>query len=210
MKKNILIVEDHAFCREILESSVLQSEPEACVIGASSLLEATSLLKQIKDCHLVMLDLSLPDSNGISTVAEIRAGWPNVPILVVSGEEDLQLHGIVKSLGAAGFVSKTRKLVEIRSAISKVLDGGTAFNPVVDAINTEELAARLARLRSLTRAQSRVLLAMSDGALNKQIAHDLGISEITVKFHVKSILEKLNVRNRTAAVTEYRNLMRFI
>lgn len=210
MIKKVLVVEDHAFCREIFEHSVLHLEPSAHVTGASSLREARSLLHQIRGISLVILDLSLPDSNGVSTVTEIMDSWPTIPVLVVSAEEDLQLQGIVKSLGAAGFVSKSGTLDDIRLAISNVLDGGTTFNRVVDAIDTEELATRLARLRSLTRAQSRVLLAMSNGALNKQIAHDLNISEITVKFHVKNILSKLNLPNRTSAVMEYKNLTKFL
>lgn len=187
--KTILIVEDHEFCREAIEACVQESIEDVNILGISTIREARAVLDQIKSCDLLILDLGLSDSSGASTVIQIREGWPDVPVLILSGEDDLQLQSIVKSLGAVGFVSKALSLSEITNAITYVLQGGKAFNRIVDAINSDELAARLARFRALTGAQQRVLKAMADGALNKQIAHDLGISEITVKFHVKNILQ---------------------
>lgn len=97
----------------------------------------------------------------------------------------------------------------MREAIAAFLRGETVFDPIVGLVDGDDLEKRLARLRSLTDAQMRVLRAMADGSLNKQIAHDLGISEVTVKFHVKSVLSKLEVANRTQAVIELNTLEKY-
>lgn len=208
--RTILIVEDHEFCREAIEACIQEYVTDAKAIGISTIREAKAALNQIKTCDLLILDLGLSDSSGVSTFSQIREGWPHLPVLILSAEEDLQLQAIVKSLGAAGFMTKTHSMQQIRDAITAVLDGGTAFNRIVDAIDSDALAARLARFRSLTEAQRRVLKAMMDGALNKQIAFELGISEITVKFHVKNILATLQVPNRTTAVMEFRDIQKYL
>lgn len=135
------------------------------------------------------------------------AKWRRVRIGLTA---PLQLQSITKSLGAVGFVSKTQSLAEIRKAIAQVLSGGDAFSRVVAVINSDGLEARLARFRSLTPAQLRVLQAMADGGLNKQIAYDLGISEITVKFHVKNIIAALHLPNRTSAAIEFKELQKYL
>lgn len=210
LTKTIVIVEDHEFCREAIEACLYDAIDGVNIIGLSTIRETKAVLEQIKTCDLLILDLGLSDSSGVSTVSQIREGWPKVPVLVISGEEDLQLQSITKSLGAVGFVSKTQSLSEIRKAIAQVLAGGNAFSRVVAAINSDDLEIRLARFRSLTPAQLRVLQAMADGALNKQIAYDLGISEITVKFHVKNILATLHLPNRTSAAIELKELQKYL
>lgn len=208
--KTIVIVEDHEFCREAIEACLSDTVEGANIIGLGTIREAKAVLEQIKACDLLILDLGLSDSSGVSTVSQMRAGWPDVPVLVLSGEEDLQLQSMIRSLGAVGFVSKTQSLAEIRGAIAQVMAGGQAFSRVVAAINSDGLEARLARFRSLTPAQLRVLRAIADGALNKQIAYDLGVSEITVKFHVKNILAALHLPNRTSAAVEFKELKKYL
>lgn len=208
--KTIVIVEDHEFCREAIEACLYDTVEGVNIIGLGTIREAKAVLEQIKACDLLILDLGLSDSSGVSTVSQIREGWPDVPVLVLSGEEDLQLQSMTKSLGAVGFVSKTQSLTEIRNAIAQVLSGRMAFSPIVAAINSDDLKDRLARFRSLTPAQLRVLKEIAEGALNKQIAHELDISEITVKFHVKNILAALHLPNRTSAAVEFKELKKYL
>src|SRR5216683_7441846 len=104
--------------------------------------------------------------------------------------------------GASGFIPKTLGVEGMRQAIERVLGGGIWTPPDVDLSvkSDDDSAAMLARLASLTPQQVRVLMMLSEGLLNKQIAYELSVSEATVKAHVSAILQKLGVESRTQAV----------
>jgi DNA-binding NarL/FixJ family response regulator len=105
-------------------------------------------------------------------------------------------------LGASGFIPKTLSVDGMRAAMSKILDGGVWTPPDVDLSggSDAETAELMARMATLTPQQVRVLMMLSEGLLNKQIAYQLGVSEATVKAHVSAILQKLGVESRTQAV----------
>jgi DNA-binding NarL/FixJ family response regulator len=104
--------------------------------------------------------------------------------------------------GASGFIPKTLGVEVMRDAISCILSGGVWTPPDVDlsAGSDAETAALMTRMTTLTPQQVRVLMMLSEGLLNKQIAYQLGVSEATVKAHVSAILQKLGVESRTQAV----------
>jgi len=104
--------------------------------------------------------------------------------------------------GASGFIPKTLGIEAIRAGIVRVLEGGVWTPPDIDlgASSDDETAGLMVRLASLTPQQVRVLMMLSEGLLNKQIAYELGVSEATVKAHVSAILQKLAVESRTQAV----------
>jgi DNA-binding NarL/FixJ family response regulator len=104
--------------------------------------------------------------------------------------------------GALGFIPKTLGIETMRDAITRVFEGGVWTPPDIDlgAGSDAESADLLTRLTSLTPQQVRVLMMLSEGLLNKQIAYELGVSEATVKAHVSAILQKLGVESRTQAV----------
>jgi len=104
--------------------------------------------------------------------------------------------------GAAGFIPKTLGIEVLRQAIGRVLQGEVWTPPDVDLTREreDETTATIARLATLTPQQVRVLMMLSGGLLNKQIAYELGVSEATVKAHVSAILQKLGVESRTQAV----------
>jgi DNA-binding NarL/FixJ family response regulator len=104
--------------------------------------------------------------------------------------------------GASGFIPKTLGVDEMRAAIARVLDGGVWTPPDVDltVAADKETAELMSRMATLTPQQVRVLMMLSEGLLNKQIAFQLGVSEATVKAHVSAILQKLGVESRTQAV----------
>ena len=115
---------------------------------------------------------------------------------IVSANDDPSAIRRCMQMGASGFIPKTLGIDVMRAAISKILGGGVWTPPDVD-LETAELMARMA---TLTPQQVRVLMMLSEGLLNKQIAYQLGVSEATVKAHVSAILQKLNVESRTQAV----------
>jgi DNA-binding NarL/FixJ family response regulator len=151
---------------------------------------------------LVLLDLAMPGVRGFSGLLYLRAQYPGVPVVVVSGNQDLTVVRRCMEFGASGFIPKTLPVEMIREAIGKVLEGAVWYPSDVDPAfgadsETRQLVSRLA---SLTPQQIRVLMMLSEGLLNKQIAYALGVSEATVKAHVSAILQKLGVDSRTQAV----------
>jgi DNA-binding NarL/FixJ family response regulator len=144
----------------------------------------------------------MPGVRGFSGLLYLRAQYPDVPVVVVSGNQDPAVIRRSIEFGASAFIPKTLPVEMIRDAIAKVLEGGVWCPPDVDlALNTDsETRQLLARLASLTPQQVRVLMMLSEGLLNKQIAYALGVSEATVKAHVSAILQKLGVDSRTQAV----------
>jgi DNA-binding NarL/FixJ family response regulator len=120
----------------------------------------------------------------------------------VSANDDPAVIRRCMDFGASGFIPKTLDVEGMRAAVQKVLNGGIWTPPDVDlgAGNDAEAAALMARLATLTPQQVRVLMMLSEGLLNKQIAYELGVSEATVKAHVSAILQKLGVESRTQAV----------
>jgi DNA-binding NarL/FixJ family response regulator len=132
----------------------------------------------------------------------LRAQYPGVPVVIVSALDDPVVIGRCLDFGASGFIPKTLGIEDIRAAVARVLDGEVWTPPNVDLERTEDgdAVALIGRLGTLTPQQVRVLMMLSEGLLNKQIAYELGVSEATVKAHVSAILQKLGVESRTQAV----------
>jgi DNA-binding NarL/FixJ family response regulator len=132
----------------------------------------------------------------------LRAQYPSLPVAIVSANDDPVVIRHCMEFGAAGFLPKTLGVEVLRAAIARVLAGEMWTPPDVELAGTAdaETAALIRRLSTLTPQQVRVLMMLSGGLLNKQIAYELGVSEATVKAHVSAILQKLGVDSRTQAV----------
>ena len=138
---------------------------------------------------------------GFSGLMYLRAQYQGVPVVIVSATEDVSTIRRCMELGASGFIPKSLGIEVIRDAVASVMNGGTWTPPDVDlASESNEIADMVQRLSSLTPQQVRVLMMLSEGLLNKQIAYELSVSEATVKAHVSAILQKLGVESRTQAV----------
>jgi DNA-binding NarL/FixJ family response regulator len=208
---SLLIADDHPLFR-----AALRQAAAACIEGddvheAADLAGALAALAKAPDIDLVLLDLHMPGSHGLSGLAALRGQHPGVAVLVVSAHDEPRTVRRVLDHGAAGFIPKSASLAQIGEAILTVLACGTWLPPhLADAVaalapdpQDTDLAARLARL---TEQQYRVLALIGQGLLNKQIADRLAIQERTVKAHVTAIFEKLRVRNRTQAGMLLRSL----
>jgi DNA-binding NarL/FixJ family response regulator len=203
----ILIVDDHPMFREALRGAVKFALADAEVFEAGSIDAARGTIRNQSGIEIVLLDLSLPGTSGFDGLVLLRSSFPRIPIMIVSGLDDPRIVQEAIRLGAAGFVPKSVDKSTLAKALSEVLSG-SVFVPddlaqslpgPCAATETSDIAARLAEL---TPAQMRVLQLIRHGRLNKQIAHELGVSETTVKAHVSEILRKLNVVSRTQAVIE--------
>jgi DNA-binding NarL/FixJ family response regulator len=144
----------------------------------------------------------MPGVRGFSGLMYLRAQYPSLPVVVVSANDDPTVIRRCMEFGASGFIPKTLGIDSLRQAVIRVLQGEVWTPPDVDLTRQSgaETAAMIARLATLTPQQVRVLMMLSGGLLNKQIAYELGVSEATVKAHVSAILQKLGVESRTQAV----------
>ena len=198
----VLIADDHPLMVGGLRQAVLAAAPDAEIAVAHDFDSMVAALDASPDTDLVLLDLTMPGVRGFSGLLFLRSERPSIPVIVVSGNEERAVIRHCMEFGAAGFIPKTNSLETMRGAIAKVLDGGRWTPPDFDpslAPNGES-SAMARRLASLTPQQIRVLMMLSQGLLNKQIAYELGVSEATVKAHVSAIFQKLGVESRTQAV----------
>jgi len=199
---HLLIADDHPLFRGALREAVSGLFDRVEIGEAGTFEEVTEFLDRGGDVDLVLLDLSMPGVRGFSGLMYLRAQHPGLPIVVVSANDDPAVIRRCMEFGAAGFIPKTLGSEALRGAITRVLKGEVWTPPDVDlaAGSDAETAAMIARLSTLTPQQVRVLMMLSAGLLNKQIAYELGVSEATVKAHVSAILQKLGVDSRTQAV----------
>jgi len=198
----LVIADDHPLFRGALREAVSGLLEHVDIAEAGTFEGAAELLEKNGDIDLVLLDLTMPGVRGFSGLMYMRAQYPSVPVIVVSANDDPAVIRRCMEFGASGFIPKTLGVEDMRNAIKRVLDGGLWTPPDVDLTtafdaDTGELMARMA---TLTPQQVRVLMMLSEGLLNKQIAFQLGVSEATVKAHVSAILQKLGVESRTQAV----------
>lgn len=198
----IVITDDHPLFRGALKQAVSSLLPGAQVIEASGMDELKGTLSSHRGVDLILLDLTMPGVQGFSGLVHLRAQHPDVPVVIVSANDEPMVIRRAIDFGASGFIPKSVNVELIGAAIQTVLDGGCWTPPDVDLTATEdkETADLVRRLGTLTPQQVRVLSMLSEGLLNKQIAYELSVSEATVKAHVSAILDKLGVDSRTQAV----------
>ena len=202
MHYRLLIADDHPLFRGALREAVSGMFADVDIMEAGTFEEMSNLLERGADIDLVLLDLAMPGVRGLSGLLYLRAQYPSLPVTVVSATDNPVIIRRCMEIGASGFIPKTLDVDNIRTAIATVLAGDLWTPPDVDltAADDIETAAMLARFATLTPQQVRVLMMLSEGLLNKQIAYELGVSEATVKAHVSAVLQKLNVDSRTQAV----------
>jgi DNA-binding NarL/FixJ family response regulator len=199
---HLVIADDHPLFRDALRQAVASVVTSAKIDEAGSFEELTTLLDQDSDVDLVLLDLTMPGISGFSGLIYLRAQFPAIPVVIVSASDDGGTIRQSLDFGASGFIPKRFGVDTLRDAIMKVL-GGDVWVPAdtdLSSATDPELARLRDRLVTLTPQQVRVLMMLSEGLLNKQIAYELGVSEATIKAHVSAILQKLGVESRTQAV----------
>jgi DNA-binding NarL/FixJ family response regulator len=200
-RRRIIIVDDHPLFRAALRQTLAGGDPSVAVEEAGDLAGLNVALEADRDCDLVLLDLNVPGARGFSGLLLLRAQYPDVPVMIISAVEEPDVIRSAIDLGASGYLHKSVGPPEIRRAIETVL-AGDVFIPedALAAPVDREQSEFMQRLATLTPQQVRVLMMLSDGLMNKQIAYELSISEATVKAHVSAILQKLSVDSRTQAV----------
>ncbi|GGZ96890.1 response regulator transcription factor [Novosphingobium arvoryzae] len=204
MTDTVLIADDHPLFRQALMLAVQRAVPDARIVEAGTLAAAARAVEAADGLRLILLDLKMPGAVGYSGIALLHAERPDVPILVVSSAEGAAAAEEVRAFGAIGFLRKDSDLGAIEDAIARAIQAQPPT--AAPAPDEQPIAAIRETVAGLTPTQLKVLLAVLDGQLNKQIAHSLGMSEATVKAHMTAIMRKLDVRNRTQAALVARSL----
>jgi len=199
-KYRLVIADDHPLFRGAMREAISGLMANADIAEAGTFDDTVEMISV--DVDLVLLDLTMPGVRGFSGLMYLRAQYPSVPVIVVSANDDPVAIRRCMEFGASGFIPKTLGIDAMRTAISRVLAGAVWTPPDVDLSSAADADAAelMARMATLTPQQVRVLMMLSEGLLNKQIAYQLGVSEATVKAHVSAILQKLGVESRTQAV----------
>jgi DNA-binding NarL/FixJ family response regulator len=214
----LIIADDHPLFRAALTQtlnalSLDLDEGDRYAVFKHTIIEADDFdstlvaLTDHPDSDLLLLDLSMPGSDELLGLVRIRKLFPAVPVIVVSATELKGTIERVMSFGAAGFIPKSAKPFQIADALETVIAGDTWYPGHFSQEDadiegcTDVNANRLDQVLSeLTPQQYKVLSCLAEGLLNKQIAHEMGIREATVKAHVTAILRKFRVNNRTQVV----------
>ena len=198
----IVIADDHPLFRGALRQALSDIDADLQIDEAGSLDDVIAILEASAEPDLILLDLKMPGVQGFSGLMYLRAQYPGVPVVVVSANDDPPAIRRSLDFGASGFVPKSMSVTEMRTAVRDVLNGEVWVPPGLDLSQTDdsEDAQIAARLATLTPQQVRVLMMLTQGLLNKQIAYELGVSEAMIKAHVSAILQKMNVESRTQAV----------
>ncbi|WP_193211072.1 response regulator [Luteolibacter marinus] len=190
----ILLVDDHFFVRAGLKGS-LDGEADLSICGeAATAAEAIAAHQDLRP-DLILLDLRLPDLDGLEVLDQIKAYIPETKVIVFSVDETETDIARAVGSGAAGYLPKSTPRAELLAAIRAVAAGGTCFPPRI----AEKFREQRART-PLSPREMEILHLVVDGQPNKLIAAALGISENTVKLHVSNLLAKTGAPDRTSVV----------
>ncbi|MGB1092186.1 MAG: response regulator [Oceanobacter sp.] len=206
----LLIADDHPLFREAIAGVIRNRYPHADIIEAENLEGAAAIAEEQGELDLILLDLNMPGMNGLNGLIQLRNESPDIPVVIISAEEEKSVVLQAMTYGAVGFIIKSLPREKMTQALEQVL-AGQVYLPSDVIRSNDDGRSRQKRmqednqippemLNSLTRRQLLVLERMASGESNKQIAYNLSIAETTVKAHVSAILRKLGVHNRIQAV----------
>lgn len=207
----ILIVDDHALIRDALQGVLKKLQRGAEVLEAADCRQAMVAIESHPDISLILLDLTLPDRDGFSVLAELRERYPAIAVVVLSGLQDRATVTKVLDLGAVGFIPKSSRREIMLTAFQLIFAGSVYVPPeilsheeisqaVTPATQRDSRSLITPKEAGLSERQLEVLALMAQGKSNKVICRTLDLAEPTVKNHVTAILRALKVSNRTEAV----------
>ena len=197
----VLLVDDHDLVRNGIVSLLKANDID--VVGeAGDGLEALEKARQLRP-DVILMDIMMPRCNGLEATRLIKAEMPEIKIVILTASDDEEaLFEAIKS-GAEGYLLKNIKAEEFLAYLSGVVNGEAAIPPLLATKIIEEFARQSTRgaktsapESELTKKEIDVLKLVTAGALNKEIAATLGVTDNTVKYHLRNIMEKLHLRNR--------------
>jgi DNA-binding NarL/FixJ family response regulator len=200
-KIRILIADDHPVVRDGLVA-ILSTQSDFVVVGQAGNGRAALAQAQTLRADVLLLDLEMPEMDGVETLRQLKAANLELPVVVFTAFDTDERIVTAVQAGAKGYLLKGAPRQELFNAIRIVNDGGSLLQPAVASRLLRQVSLeREAAHEPLTTREQEVLEALASGLQNKEIALKLAISERTVKFHVSAILSKLGAGNRTEAVS---------
>jgi DNA-binding NarL/FixJ family response regulator len=211
----ILIVDDHALIRDALRPVLKKLMRGVTVLEASDSQQAMEIIAGNADINLILLDLTLPDRDGLAVLAELRERYPAIGVVVLSAHQDRANVTKVLDLGASGFIPKSAKPKVMETALQLIFAGGVYIPPEIrqpqgfaEDAPSQQPESRPSENRpndlpadfKLSERQQNVLALIMQGFSNKAICRWLNLAEPTVKNHVTALLRAFKVANRTALV----------
>lgn len=196
----VLIVDDHPLFRAGIRERLESGDGTIVVIGeAGDGKQARSMVAALRP-DVVLMDISMPDVNGIEATRLLRGEYPDVAIVILSAYDDAQYVHAALSAGASGYLLKTVDAHELRDSVTRVALGETTLSPPVARRVMSWFAHPEQDLPQLSDRELQVLELAAQGASNKSISKTLFLSTRTVEAHMRSIFDKLGVSSRTEAV----------
>ena len=209
-RRTVIIADDHPLFGVALRLGVQRIAPDARVIEAASFAELREAVRRDAGVDLVLLDLMMPDVEGLSALQFLHDEFPALRVAIVSGAPAHSWVRAAEALGAVAFIPKATAPEQVQQILHVLLDGGSWWPPAAATDSPDDADADAgvdARLERLSRQELRILLRIKDGKLNKQIADELDIAESTVKTHITMLLRKLDLQTRTQAAVLAHGLM---
>jgi len=208
MKKiRILLVDDHTILRDGI-CSLLKEYPDMEVVGeAADGKNALNLVKELSP-DMVIMDISMPDLNGIEATRKILADYPHIKVMALSMHYDKHFVSEIFKAGASGYLLKDCAFDEMAHAIRMIIDNKTYVNSQIASLVVESLMSDSPRSHNkhafslLTEREKEVLQLIAEGKSTKQIASNLNVSTKTIESHRRQVMGKLNIRN-IADLTKY-------
>lgn len=189
--KKVLLVDDHALFSQGLAGLIRQEGLAECVITASTVEVAASLLARQNDFQLILLDIALQGETGLALLPRLAGYRDSPPVVIISSSEDEATVRAARAAGASGFLAKSAGRSALVNMVRSVTRGEGYFPGGVEPV---------APALPLTPRQMDVLLLLAQGFPNKRICQSLNLTEHTVKTHLKAIFTQLGVHNRTECV----------
>ena len=191
----IIIADDHAIVRGGLKQIIATTSDIAVVGEATKGQEVLDRLRELQ-VDLVLLDMAMPDTQGVDLILSIRARWPTLPILVLSMHNEGQIVARALKAGACGYVTKDSEPEVLIAGIRKIADGGKFMDPALVDVMLFDASFGVAQPRqALSGRERQVLEGISAGQSLGQIAEELHLSPKTVSTHKMRLMEKLSIDN---------------
>jgi DNA-binding NarL/FixJ family response regulator len=205
----ILIVDDHALVRRGMSHVVRESFPDAEIVEAGTAAEALDAMTAAPT-DIALVDVRMPDSDGLELLHEMKARWPDVPVIMLTSFDHAQYVRRALAEGAAGYMLKDATPEDLEQAIKVALSGGgnvlspkviqNLFETMDGGGTSSDTGDGVHRpTSSLTQRETDILALLAEGRSNRDISRALYLSEKTVKAHLAAIFRKLGVSNRTQA-----------
>jgi DNA-binding NarL/FixJ family response regulator len=196
----LLIVDDHPLVREGLAALLQHASPSCVVLQANDPTEGLDALERHPDLDVALIDLALPGRGGMAMIREFSDRRPALPVVVLSSSEDPDDVRLAFTSGARGYLSKSTPRQTLVAALQFV-QAGNRYVPEFMLWDSVTVGGDLPKgAVRLTERQLEVLQQMATGLSNREIGHNLGLSEKTVKVHVTEIFRALAVSNRAQAI----------